>query len=125
MRPDVELAALRERTEWLEERIAFLERLLVPVLALPLEWGLTVHEARLVSALYARSECTKDQIMAALYRNDGRDEPMEKIVDVFVCKARAKLKRFGAGITTHWGHGYSLDASARAAIDKLNVKVPA
>lgn len=125
MRPDVELAALRERNEWLEERVAFLERLLVPVVALPLEWALTPNEARLVSALYGRSECSKDQIMAALYRNDGRDEPMEKIIDVFVCNARAKLKRFGAGIITRWGVGYALDDRGRAAIDKLNPKVPA
>lgn len=123
MQPDVELAALRERNEWLEERVAYLERQLVPLLALPLEWGLTVHEARLVSALWARSECTKDQLMAALYRDHGRDEPMEKIVDVFVCKARAKLRRFGAGIITRWGHGYALDAAGRIAIDKLNPKV--
>lgn len=124
MQPDVELQALRERNEWLEERNAFLERQLVPVLALPLEWSLTPHEARLDSALYARNECSKDQLMAAIYRDDGRDEPMEKIVDVFVCKVRAKMKRFGAGIATHWGHGYSLDTIARAAIDKLNAKVP-
>lgn len=125
MRPDVELAALRERNEWLEERVAFLERLLVPVIALPLEWSLTVAECRLVSALYARVECTKDQIMAAMYRNDGRDEPMEKIVEVYVCKARAKMRPFRASIVTRWGHGYALDAAARDAIDRLNPKVPA
>lgn len=125
MRPDVELAALRERNEWLEERVAFLERLLVPAITLPIEWGLTVAEGRLVSALYGRIECSKDQIMAAMYRNDGRDEPMEKIVDVYVCKARAKMRPFRASIITRWGHGYALDAAARATIDKLNPKVPA
>lgn len=125
MQPDVELAALRARNAWLEERVAFLDRVLLAALALPLEWRLTVNEARLVSALYGRSECTKDQLMAALYRNDGRDEPMEKIVDVFICKARAKMRPFGANILTRWGHGYSLDGAARAAIDKLNQKVPA
>lgn len=124
MRPEIELAALRERNAWLEERAAFLERLLVPVIALPLEWGLTVAEGRLVSALYARIECTKDQIMAAMYRNDGRDEPMEKIVDVYVCKARAKMRPYRANIVTRWGHGYALDTAARTAIDRLNPKVP-
>lgn len=125
MRPDVELVALRERNEWLEERIAFLERALVPAIALPLEWGLTPTESRMISALYARLECSKDQLLAAMYRNDGRDEPEIKIVDVLVCKARAKMKRFGARILTRWGHGYALDASARAAIDKINGKVAA
>lgn len=123
MQPEAELEALRARNAWLEERVAFLDRLLVSAIALPLEWRLTVHEARLVSALYGRPECTKDQLMAALYRNDGRDEPMEKIIDVFICKARAKLRPYRADILTRWGHGYSLDAAARSAIDKLNPKV--
>lgn len=125
MQPDIELAALRERNEFLEERVAFLERALVPVIALPLEWRLTPTEARLVSALYGRLECSKDQLLAAMYRNDGRDEPEIKIVDVLVCKSRAKMKRYGARILTRWGHGYALDAAARTAIDKLNGKVPA
>lgn len=120
MLPDLELAALRDRNAWLEERVAFLERLLVPVIALPVEWRLTVHEARLVSALYGRTECSKDQLMAAIYRDDGRDEPQEKIVDVFVCKARAKMRPFGANILTRWGFGYSLDAVSRASVEKLN-----
>jgi two-component system cell cycle response regulator CtrA len=120
VQPDLELAALRERNAWLEERVAHLERVLVPVVALPLEWRLTSSEGRLVSALYARRECSKDQLMATMYRNDGRDEPEEKIVDVFICKARAKMKPFGAGIETRWGHGYALDAAARTAILKLN-----
>ncbi len=119
------LAALQERNEWLEERIAFLERLLVPIVQLPLEWRLTATEARFISALYGRASCSKDQLMAAVYRNDARDEPMEKILDVFACKTRAKMKPFGAGIETEWGRGYRLDAAARAAIDALNAQVPA
>lgn len=53
----------------------------------------------------------KDSIMSSVYQ--GRDEPELKIVDVFVCKVRAKLARAGAdgAIVTCWGRGYSWDAA--------------
>jgi two-component system, cell cycle response regulator CtrA len=53
--------------------------------------------------------CTKEQIMGHLY--GGLDEPEEKIVDVFVCKLRRKLReRLPQGspdvVSTVWGRGY-------------------
>lgn len=49
---------------------------------------------------------TKDAIMTSLY--GGMDEPELKIIDVFVCKLRQKLKDAGAPglIETVWGRGY-------------------
>lgn len=49
---------------------------------------------------------TKQGALTEVY--GGRDEPELKIVDVFVCKIRAKLAKVGATdtIETVWGQGY-------------------
>lgn len=49
---------------------------------------------------------TKDMFLTALY--SGMDEPELKIIDVFLCKIRRKLKDAGADgmIRTVWGRGY-------------------
>jgi two-component system, cell cycle response regulator CtrA len=57
-------------------------------------------------AMRVNRVCTKPEIMNHLY--GGLDEPEEKIVDVFVCKARRKLGQHGQLITTVWGRGYML-----------------
>lgn len=54
---------------------------------------------------------TKENLMSALYRLE-EDEAEMKIVDVFVCKVRAKLDRahpgLGKCVKTIWGQGYKL-----------------
>ena len=50
---------------------------------------------------------TKEQIMNYLY--GGRDEPELKIIDVFVCKLRKKLRAANVDyLETVWGRGYVL-----------------
>jgi two-component system cell cycle response regulator CtrA len=58
---------------------------------------------------------TKESVMDHLYA--GRDEPELKIVDVFVCKLRKKLRALGAGehLETEWGRGYILRDEPSAA----------
>jgi two-component system cell cycle response regulator CtrA len=92
------------------ERIRQLEELLVPSSTLvPQEWMLTTKEARVFSHLTTRQIASKRTIMQALYFDQhSDDEPQEKIVDVFVCKMRKKLKPYGVQIETIWGQGYSL-----------------
>ena len=50
--------------------------------------------------------CSKDALMNALYNVGVDDEPEIKIIDVFICKLRKKLKPFGLDIETVWGRGY-------------------
>lgn len=109
-------AALQATIERLEDRIAILERAMGLDFLPPVEWALTPNEARLLGALMEREVLTKDAAMAALYRDRGADEPDAKIVDVFICKLRAKLKRFGLSIETRWGVGYQLTPATKAAI---------
>lgn len=56
------------------------------------------HFAKLVS---------KTLIYDTLY-GDGGSLPEAKIIDVFICKLRAKLSGGPLIIETHWGRGYSL-----------------
>ncbi|MXV35200.1 MULTISPECIES: response regulator transcription factor [unclassified Saccharibacter] len=71
---------------------------------------LTSKEYAIMELLIVRRGAilTKDTFLNHLY--GGIDEPEMKIIDVFICKLRRKLQRFGAGhmITTVWGRGYIL-----------------
>lgn len=67
---------------------------------------LTKHEAKVLAALHSGRVLTKGHILSAVY--GGVDEPMEKIIDVFVCRLRRKLADTPILIETIWGHGYRL-----------------
>lgn len=71
--------------------------------------ALTEQESDLFALLWARrSHCVMtDVLMSQLYQLK-HSEPDPKIIDVFVCKIRRKLKPTGLVIQTHWGKGYSV-----------------
>ena len=95
--------------ETLRERIRQLEDALAPSnIHIPVEWRLTSSEAKVFAHLTTRDVATKQSIMLAMYSDRIDVEPEIKIVDVFVCKMRKKLKSFGVEIATVWGAGYSL-----------------
>lgn len=109
---DQRLEILERENELLRERVIQLEdALFATAVDVPWEWGLTHSERRVFGVLLSRTLATKEAVMAALYTDHGRDEPEIKIVDVFVCKIRAKLRPFGVHIITRWGQGYELDAA--------------
>lgn len=63
-------------------------------------------------ALKKGSTVSKEQFLNHLY--NGMDEPEVKIIDVFFCKIRSKIKELSDGedyITTVWGRGYILQES--------------
>lgn len=91
---------LKEEIERLKSEFTETEWIADPVLQL------TEKEALLCQLLMKRGQATKEQIMHHLYQM--RDEAEIKIVDVFVCKVRKKLKPFGIKIETIWGKGYAM-----------------
>jgi two-component system cell cycle response regulator CtrA len=103
------VSALEEENEALRARLVDLEREFGFYNTVPLIFGLTGSEEKVLSLLGARDVASKQQIMTALmvYRG-GDEEPEIKIVDVFVCKIRKKLKPFGVAIDTVWALGYRL-----------------
>lgn len=113
---DARLEAQGAEIERLQDRIEHLEGLMGMHLLPPLGWGLTSSEARVLGVLMSRPLATKEAVMAALYRDQAKDEAEIKIVDVFVCKIRKKLKPFGVVIETRWGEGYQMPAASKAVV---------
>lgn len=111
------LEAVEQENDMLRERIDQLEALLGMRTLAPIEFGLTPNEARAFGVLLARDVATKDAIMSALYGGKADiDQAEPKIVDVFICKTRKKLKPFNIEIKTSWGSGYYLDAATKARV---------
>ncbi len=77
---------------------------------------LTAQEQCLFEALYAAQGkvVTKEQLLTQLYPIEA-DEAEIKIIDVFVCKVRKKLKPLGLTIQTEWGRGYRFVPAQRSA----------
>lgn len=51
---------------------------------------------------------SKAAIMDHLYQLSPNDEPEMKIIDVFICHIRKRIKPTGIEIKTIWGFGYEL-----------------
>ena len=99
----------RAEIDTLRERVRQLENILAPDdVHVPVEWRLTASEAKVFAHLTTREIATKQSLMLAMYSDRVEAEPEIKIVDVFICKMRKKLSRFGVEIVTVWGSGYSL-----------------
>ncbi len=115
------IRALEERCAVLEEANALLEEELRRERYGDAEWRapsifrLTPKEEACLRALLARDWCTKEQILDAVY-SLTEDVPGIKIIDVFICKLRAKLRPHGLEIATIWGQGYELTPDARARL---------
>lgn len=115
MDAEARLEAQAEEIDRLEARVDQLEILMgMRGVLTPIEWRLTGSESRVFGVLLARELASKDAVMAALYRDTGKDEADIKIVDVLVCKIRKKVTPFGIQIATRWGEGYYLTPAAKA-----------
>jgi two-component system cell cycle response regulator CtrA len=116
------LEGLEAENERLQFRVEELERCLGmddDSCRFPVEWLLTASESRLLGFLMTREMASKEAILLALYSLRADDAPDIKIVDVFVCKARKKLSRFGVQIETIWGQGYRLCRASKDHIRAL------
>lgn len=111
---DQYVTALETENDVLREKIIELEELIGLRIETPLMLGLTGQEAKLFGILFKRDLVTKAQGMSALYSDRPNGEAEIKIVDVFVCKMRKKLKPFDIEIETVWGQGYRMTAASKA-----------
>ncbi len=80
--------------------------------------GLTSSEARIVRLLNDKfgQSISKEAMMNALYFDRPGDEPDYKIVDVFICKIRKKLKGSPYAIEHSWGRGYRMTRVSEAKL---------
>jgi len=114
---DAYVASLEAENDTLRGRIRILEEEIGMRNDVPLVFGLTGSEAKVLSMLFQREFATKDQLLLAVTSDvTGNKQPEIKIVDVYVCKIRRKLEPFGIVIATVWGRGYNLDADNKAKV---------
>lgn len=106
--------ALEAENDALRDRLAMLEEAMGLRIETPLMLGLTGHEAKLFGILLKRDLVTKEAAMVAIYGDQPNSEVEIKIVDVFVCKARKKLKPYDIEIETVRGRGYRMPAASKA-----------
>ncbi len=74
--------------------------------------ALTRNEAQILELLQQGKGRTvsRESLLENLYLTSA-DEPDIKIIDVFVCKLRKKLKGMGVAVQTDWGRGYRLSVA--------------
>lgn len=103
-----EIARLRRQRDEAREAARQLREMLAPPLAFPLAWRLSPAESRLLSALYSHPNGMTREALHTVIERDIEIESEIKIVDVFVCKLRAKVTAHGIKIRTLWARGYVL-----------------
>lgn len=112
------MTSLQEENDELREKVRQLEEIIGFHLRAPVAFGLNRHEEMVLGALTKRDRMTKEQIMMALY-SDRIESPDIRIIDVYICRLRKKLKEFGIEITTIWGIGYALTPASKAIIKQF------
>ena len=81
--------------------------------------SLTQSESLLLVTLLRRPQGhRKEALHESIYAMTPGDTPELKIIDVFVCKIRKKLRDHGLGdcIDTIWGAGYRINEEQRPAL---------
>lgn len=82
---------------------------------------LSPAEARVLAIILSRDIALKDAIYTLAFQHDNGDGPVEKIIDVFICKIRKKARLGGwpGQITTIWGKGYQMSPEMRTWLEGL------
>lgn len=106
---------LEAENDALRERIWQLEELMGYHWSAPTEFHLTGKEEAILGCLMAKPLATKEMLYHTLYALH-EEPPEQKIIDVFICKLRPKLRPWKIEIETVWGRGYSLNTDAKQRI---------
>ena len=104
-------------TARLRDRIEELERLMGMRMVPPRLFGLTRREADMLGILLRRQVMTHAQLFEAIWGGDS--DCSVKIVEVVVCKLRAKLRPHGIAIRTEYGVGYFIPPDSKATARAL------
>lgn len=111
----------RELLEHYRERIRQLEETLGLQLEAPVAFALSPTETKMLGLLRSREILQLNAAMVALYSGRPGDAPHDKIVAIYVCKLRKKLKpwKLNAEIKAVWGVDWRMTAEGKAAIQKM------
>lgn len=105
---------LEEENDALRMRVRALEEMAGVGFETPPQLMLTKNESVIFGLLLKGTLVRRTAMMEALYLHK-QDEAEIKIVDVWICKIRRKLKPYGIDIMVQWGQGYYLTPAAKAA----------
>lgn len=108
--------------ETLMDRIDMLEGELGITADLPPILGFTRNMGRLLNMLLKREVVTREGAVLAIYSgmpNTWDKEPDPKIIDVFICKLRTRLKKYGIKVSCKWGLGYFMDGENKRKLREL------
>ena len=113
------IARLREENETLAEQVTQLKRMLgaTESFLFPPSLKLTPSEAKLFGLLMQREVVNRTVAMEAMYFDRPDDIPFDKIITVYICKVRKKLRWVGIELKCKWGEGYYL-----RQVDKERIK---
>lgn len=115
---DQYVALLEAENEDLRDRLRLLEEMSGVSFEVPLAFGLTGKERAVFGCLLKNALVKREHLMRVVYPPPYDDVEM-KILDVFVCKIRKKLKPFDVSIETQWGEGYFIAAEGKKKIAEL------
>ena len=109
------IATQRVRIEELEETLRQMRENLAPAMLFPIEWKLTVTQARMLAAFYRAPNgfLSHEQLFAAM---QSKAEEADNLLKVQVAKLRQKAEPLGINILKRWGVGYEMPAESRAVI---------
>jgi two-component system, cell cycle response regulator CtrA len=103
-----------QENDALRARVSDLEREIGLAAWPPPMFGLTKTESVMFGVPLNTACPCKETLMTALF-SDRIDDPLEiKIIDVWICKMRQKLKPFGIEINTACGVGYQMPEASKA-----------
>lgn len=118
------IAALQAKIEDLEFANLILREQVAPdptEIWFKLKLPLTPSEGRLMMVMLKRPLMTKQMALDALYMDRGGDWPDIKIIDVYICKIKKKLRRSerwsDIKIETVWGRGYCLSDYSKTLLE--------
>jgi two-component system, cell cycle response regulator CtrA len=104
------------------DRIDQLETELGLKVEIPPEFCIPRNMGSLLAMLLKREVVTRDGALLAIYSgmpNTWDKEPDPKIIDVFICKLRVRLRKYGIKVSCKWGLGYFMDGENKRRLREL------
>jgi two-component system cell cycle response regulator CtrA len=104
------------------DRIEALEQELGLKTEFPPEFSIPRNMMPLLGILLKREIISREGALIAIYSgmpNSWGKEPDPKIIDVFICKLRTRLKKYGVKVSCKWGLGYFMDGENKRKLREL------
>jgi two-component system cell cycle response regulator CtrA len=120
--PPLPPEGLPPSTDTLLDRIDMLETELGLKTDIPPEFCIPRNMGRLLAMLLKREVVTREGAVLAIYSgmpNTWDKEPDPKIIDVFICKLRVRLRKYGVKVSCKWGLGYFMDGENKRKLREL------